>query len=1008
MKRVLLCCWRITLALLLAAVALPVAAFLYLAPDAKSLQPGLEALVAEQTGLGTVRLGTLSWHWNGWLWLHSDNFSMATGDRSLQFSQAAIDIRLSPTDLLRGDITPDRLSFSGGIMRITPRFFETPLLALPPIPYRFDNLTVRWTTPELQHDFILKRLDANLNGGDFALEMAHFNVHGELRPDLLPKRATISWDNLLWLPEAWLKPWVSGDSRGTLNLRALGNLRWEISGDSNGNDGPITLHLGSGLYPTDHITGTLISVWKRQEQTLQLQSLRLKQATWRLGQQEIQSEGEWEAGLATLHTRAERLAMPQVWQWLRPLGGTRWRQWLESMHDGEAQSASATLTIPWPEPLHGAPKWTGMRYKVQAEIRDSDIALGLNGERLTATRGTLHLDERRLWAKVEETTLPHNLGTIHGTVTIPWQTLELAIHGSGQTDLQQILKWQQVKERVRWKQSTAQASFDMRWKLDTPEPHEAKVVLRPDSQWRLSFAGINARMEEGYLLWKPGSLTMHDMTFHIGQVGGACQATLRKEGAHWALTDFLARSRIDLTGRESIAAPFVQNPRGELRLQLTFDGRWHGGLDATDASWSNLLGSMKKAGEQLHIAIGEIRFSPDSYRKWSVHGIRSDHPKLIIRNASIRHGRQRLTVDIPRLRTDSIDGAFHFVLPDSLRKTAALEFTIRSLQRKTLRPLVNSWRHRKSRRTWVVNGTIDRFRWGDNLSARKIALTRNRDGSNRVTIANMTLEGNRIHNLSSRFSLAPDHVNVDELHATVDQQKLMVSASLRKIAEGRWQWSGIASLDGPFGGLMKQMKLSRLFADGTIHALFNGRGELIRHQPWWQSLKGRLRMRVDDGRILKSGTLTRLLAATSLFDLPKFLTGARKDLTGKGMLFRHLQLEGNMANGVIDIHRIALRSSAMDVAGTGKLDIGHDLADVYLVARPFQNLDTIINSIPLVRDILGGPAHSLFRKIYHLHGPLNDARIDPSTPKAAGLRSAGVIDTLLNLPTLWFGAQPPS
>jgi len=451
----------------------------------------------------------------------------------------------------------------------------------------------------------------------------------------------------------------------------------------------------------------------------------------------------------------------------------------------------------------------------------------------------------------------------------------------------------------------------------------------------------------------------------------------------------------------------VRHPHGELQLTLHFDGRWHGVLNADEASWSNLLGSVKKAGDPLQIRMDHIEFSPDDHNQWSVRGINSKGKALTIGDARIGHRQQRLWIDIPQLRTPSLDGAFHFTLPDALQRPAQARFTIHTLDRETLRPLIDRWRHRKTKRAWLVDGSIDRFRWGDNLQAKTIAVTRDASGSNLITIAQLDLEQNHIRDLSSRFTLAPDHVNIDELHATIDQQSLMMSAHLRKIANATWQWSGFASLDGPFGGLLTQMKLSRLFAGGTIHALFNGRGELKRHQPWWRSLKGRLRMRVDDGRILQSGTLTRLLAATSLVDLPKFLLGQRKDLTGKGMLFRHLQLEGKMDRGVIGIHRIALRSSAMDVAGTGTLDIGKDLADVYLVARPFQNLDALISKIPLIRDILGGPAHSLFRKIYHLHGPLNDARIDPSTPRQAGLKSAGVIDTLLNLPTLWFGEKAP-
>ncbi|MDX8414081.1 MAG: AsmA-like C-terminal domain-containing protein [Mariprofundales bacterium] len=996
------------LALVLALIVLPVVFFLYLAPSADTLQPQLEQMVAKQIGLGEVKLGKLSWHWSGWLWLHSDDFQMATSDRTIQFRHAAIDIRLALSDLLHGDITPRSLRFHGGTMEIDHHFLDAPIISLPPIGYRFENLTVHWIAPKMEHDFKLTTLAFDIGGGQLDLEMENISMHGLLRPDLLPQRVVIQWNNLHWLPAKWLQPFVDGDSRGEVTLEALGRLRWKLSGSSDSNGDPIVLRLGSGIYPTNHVDGVAIAIWDQSgDSPWSLDALQLKQAHWQLGNQHIYADGNWQAGVATMHAHAPLLTMELIWSWLRPLGTDKWHKWLKTMQLGKAVTARTSVTLPWRSPLSTLPDWSHMRYKVSTQLKEGEIALGLDGDRLSDVSGTLHLDEKRLWAKVDAATLPHHLGAISGTLTLPWDSLELAIHGQGATDLQQILRWQGVKEQVRWQQSKATANFDLRWKVSDTKPNLAKVIVRPASEWRLTFSGIHARMEEGFLQWKPGSLTMHEMTFHIGKMGGGCQATLKKSGEKWALTNFTARARVDLTNAATIAKPFVRHPHGELQLTLHFDGSWHGMLNADEASWSNLLGSVKKAGDPLQVTLGEIAFTPDDHDSWSVRGINSKGKVLTLRDARIGHRQQRLWVDIPQLRSPTLDGAFHFTLPDSLLDPAQARFTIASLDRETLRPLVDSWRHRKAKRAWLVNGSIARFRWGDNLQAEQITVRRDASGSNQVTVANMDVEQNHIRDLNSRFTLAPDHINVDELHATIGKQQLLMSASLRKGDNHAWLWSGFAALDGSFGGLMKQMKLSRLFAEGTIHALFNGRGELKHHQPWWQSLQGRLRLRVDDGRILQSGTLTRLLAATSLVDLPKFLMGKRKDLTGDGMLFRHLQLEGQMNQGEIDIHRLALRSSAMDVAGIGTLDIGKDLADVYLVARPFQNLDAIISSVPLLRDILGGPAHSLFRKIYHLYGPLNDAHIEPSTPRQAGIKSAGVIDTLLNLPTLWFGEKTP-
>ncbi len=996
-------CWRIVLALLLALILLPTAAFFLLAPDAKSLQPQLEQMVAQRMGLARVALGALSWNYNGWLWLHSDNFSLATSDDTLHFADASIDIRLSISDLIHGDITPNRLQFHGGTMAIDRSFLDTPPISMPAIRYTFDGLMVRWRNHPLTHDFPIDRLDINLAGGSLILQMKEAEIRGTLRADLLPQQLHIRWTSLHWLPKAWFQGWLDGQVGGDIRLSATDRWRWKLHGqlDRSGEE-PLILHLGSGSYPFDHIDADLLTVWKHDGNGTRLASLQLSQANWRFAQQEARARGEWQAGVATLEAHADSLRMPLVWSWLYPLGEAQWHQWLGSMQSGQATDANASLSLPWPDPLTAMPDWSHMRYQVRAQLSDVDIALGLHGDVLTAARGTLGLDEHRLWAKVDAATLPHRLGDISGNLTIPWDTLELVIHGQGETDLQHILHWQGVKGQVRWHQSQAKANFDLRWKIRASKPGRAKVTLRPIGSWDLTFSGIHARMEDGYLKWSPGVLSMQEMTFHIGQLGGSCNARLQEGGKGWKLSDFSAHSRVDLTDANTLAQPFVQRPHGELQLALKFDGGWHGMVDATDASWSNLLGSHKKAGDPFSISLPDIRFEADGSH-WSVRGINSQGKALVLRDANAGFRQGQLWVDMPRLRTPAVDGAFHFTIPESKRKAANVRFSIQHLDRDALRPLVDNWRHRRNKRRWLADGTIDTFRWGENLRANGVTMTRDRDGVNSLKIDRLQLEEFTARGLSSRFTLAPNHVDVRELRAAIDRQQLMMSATLRKSPDSGWLWSGFATLDGSFGGLMEKMSLSRLFSDGTIHSLFVGHGVLRHGQSWWQSLQGRLRLRVDDGRILQSGTLTRLLAVTSLVDLPRFLIGDRKDLVGKGMLFRHLQLEGSMDRGMMRIRRMALRSSAMDVAGIGHLDIGHDRADVYLVAHPFQNLDAMLASIPLLRDLIGGPAHSLFRKIYHLHGPLNDARIDPSTPKAAGLKSAGVIDTLLNLPTLWFG-----
>jgi len=167
-------------------------------------------------------------------------------------------------------------------------------------------------------------------------------------------------------------------------------------------------------------------------------------------------------------------------------------------------------------------------------------------------------------------------------------------------------------------------------------------------------------------------------------------------------------------------------------------------------------------------------------------------------------------------------------------------------------------------------------------------------------------------------------------------------------------------------------------------------------------------MRVDQGRVLEGGSMSTLLSAIDLSKLPALLIGQRKDLTGPGLLYQRLQMEAIIQNQHIHVRNIIMRSTAFDLIGHGNMDIDQATIDMYLIANPLQNIDALLAKIPLLRDILGGQSHSLMRKVYHMHGPFKDAKVEAVTPESAGLASPGIIENLFSLPGQWFGSNKAS
>lgn len=172
-------------------------------------------------------------------------------------------------------------------------------------------------------------------------------------------------------------------------------------------------------------------------------------------------------------------------------------------------------------------------------------------------------------------------------------------------------------------------------------------------------------------------------------------------------------------------------------------------------------------------------------------------------------------------------------------------------------------------------------------------------------------------------------------------------------------------------------------------------------------MDGRVRMRVDNGRVQKGGTLTKFLAAISLVDLPALFFGTRDDLTKPGIGYERLQMEATIDGKDVQVHKLAMRSSAMDVAGKGVMDVDSSFIDLLLVVRPFQNLDVLLSKVPIIRDMFGGAANSLMRKVYRMRGPIADAEVEPISQEEAGMATPGAFDHLLKMPEAWFGKGEP-
>ena len=1005
-KRALKSCLRM-LVLLLLGLSLFGGWLYWQAPELDTIQPGFEKVMKERLKVKELSLGQLSWDWRDFLWLKSTHLDFTSGDGAIAFHEGGIAIGIKLTTLLTGNFVPDRIRLIGGRLDIqhTESGHDFPAAQL-----ILDDVELNWRYRD-EWSGTLHHLHLMLDGQNRELEMtsSELALSASLGDDLLPDSIEAKCEGLRWLPEP-LQPLFDGDAASSVDLTRTNRRTWKVDASIK-SDQAFTL-LPDTIYSVqlDRAKGKL-ALKMEDSETLTLHSIKLEQLYWALDKSTIEAEGGWSAGLLTMRAKSESLSMPVMWSWLRPLGDEEWHEWLTLMKNGTASQATAKASLVWDNPLKSLPSdknWEAMLFQVSAHVENSDIALGISEDFLRRGTAQVELNQDGLNATIIDAELPHNLGRTSGELYIPWQSLNLHISGNIKVDVAQLLAWSGPQEMAswQWNHAAASGSFQMVWDPSKPEPEKATATLHPQGEWRISAHGIEAALSDGKATWDQSrGLSITGTRFHGAHIDGGFNLEAITDEQQWRLTKLDMRSTSDFA---LLAAHFqlpLAEANGKVVNQLIFDGKWHGNIDMKEAGWHHFLGSSKKTGEPYTIHFdGKVDEQKESI---SLTNLTSSGKGLLIQNGSAAISSNHLDIGLNNLSTPSFHGSLNINIPFT---DAPWELTVDAdyLNRTALPESLN-YQADMMNKSWLLSANIKRFDWdGSHMQGVFIRLPSKKGSIGQLKAKHIQTSQVNIADIDSSFSLpGGGHIDLRHLSAVAEGQHLTMSGTLKPEKAGGMRWQGFAELEGEFAQLLKVGKLSERFTGGGCHLLFSGSGVILHEQPWWQGLSGRLRLRTDNGHILEGGTMTTLLAATNLLQLPKlplFLLGQREDLTEPGIMYERLQLEATLENQNISIRNVAMRSPAFDLIGKGSMNIETTETDLYLVVRPLQNLDSLLAKIPLLRDILGGRSHSFMRRVYHMHGPFRDAKVEVTRPEEAGLASAGLIEALLTLPDRWFSS----
>ena len=1027
MKSVLAACRRIFIALFAVLVLLG-GWFYWQAPSLNELRPELESHLAGQLGLEELSLGNLSWRWAGHVWLKADKIAFVGAEKRIEVEDAQLEVGLSGWDLMRGEIRPTSISLRHGhIVLHIPKAASGEAFPLPGGVLRIEDSTVTLSYAGFNNRF--EHLDLLLDADRRALgmQMPGFNLDVAWNTQLQPRYVHARFDNLHWLPEEW-RTKLKGAFSAELQLdKDKGRNDWGVLVDISSDEGASLVLAGGRSTPPINAIHVKARA-KTGASPLDISAIDWQELALSVDGNSLAAHGDWAEGVLHMQASAADVDMAKLASLARPFAEPSMHTWLAGL-SGRVESMRADLRLKQPMPLSfpEAPDLKSGDVDFEASLTDGNFPLVTPGEDLEGYNGIVQLNADGLLFRASSMRLPLGAGVVHGTAQIrDFDHPMFDIKGKGEVELGRLEAWMQVSPlpQLRWKHAPAEGEFTLTWPMFAVAPESGEAQLQPHPVWQAELMGQAVDMQNGDLYWQAGSgVRFENMDVLYQGLKGNLDLAISepKDGVVEVLS-----ARLESNGDfQALADRFhmpIDKAAGHYALALRIAEKgnqspWSLDMNLKDAAWGRLLGSDKKIGVPYALEASGKR-AGDTL---SIEHLRSRGDSMPFVSGSGKLSFSQAKIRITALQTPAFSGAISLMMPftgdDALEididsdflDQAALPEKMPEMGKFSATPGKSSASSNKSKaqRKWVLRGLFKRIRW-DAVSIRgvRINFASSSQGIGSLEADALDAAQLSIRDVRTFFRLAPGgHVGIRHLSARLLDQELNLSGVLRPEVGGGLRWTGFADINGDFSQVIHRLDASRLFKGGTVHALWSGSGVIREDKPWWNDMKGRLRLRVDDGRILEGGTMTKLLAALSLVDLPGFLTGSRKDITGPGMLYKRLQLESTVEGETANIRQLAMRASALDMAGKGQLNMADGMIDLYLTARPLQNIDAILSKIPLLRDVMLGPAKSLFRKIYHVHGPLHDAKVESVSAEQAGLPNSGLVEQLISLPSRWFDAS---
>ena len=138
--------------------------------------------------------------------------------------------------------------------------------------------------------------------------------------------------------------------------------------------------------------------------------------------------------------------------------------------------------------------------------------------------------------------------------------------------------------------------------------------------------------------------------------------------------------------------------------------------------------------------------------------------------------------------------------------------------------------------------------------------------------------------------------------------------------------------------------------------------------------------------------LADILAVVNITEIVK---GQAPDVQGKGFGYSRAEASGKIEKGVLNVKEGFIKGQAVDLAFKGDVDMSGKRIDLIVLVTPLQTVDSIIEIIPVIGDVLG---ENFIAIPVRVTGDLSDPEVIPMPPSAVGKGLLGIVKRTLKLP----------